>query len=83
MCACVMLQGLEGTIEKHSDVLDRNAVWKKTLRINRLPKYLCVQFMRFYWKTTPESRDHTGVKCKMLRVSRPCCWYCVVCACVY
>jgi ubiquitin C-terminal hydrolase len=39
-------------------VLNRNAVWKKTLRINRLPKYLCVQFMRFY----------TGVKCKMLRV---------------
>ncbi|CAI5726551.1 unnamed protein product [Hyaloperonospora brassicae] len=59
--------GLEGTIEKHSEVLGRNAVWKKTLRINRLPKYLCVQFMRFYWKTTPESRDHTGVKCKMLR----------------
>lgn len=63
-----MVQGLEGTIEKHSDVLDRNAVWKKTLRINRLPKYLCVQFMRFYWKATPESRDHAGVKCKMLRV---------------
>ncbi|CAI5746722.1 unnamed protein product [Peronospora destructor] len=59
--------GLEGTIEKYSDVLERNAVWKKTLRINRLPKYLCVQFMRFYWKATPESRDHTGVKCKMLR----------------
>lgn len=49
-------------------MLGHNAVWKKTLRINRLPKYLCVQFMRFYWKATPESRDHTGVKCKMLRV---------------
>ncbi|TMW56383.1 hypothetical protein Poli38472_006393 [Pythium oligandrum] len=59
--------GLEGGIEKHSEVLGRNAQWKKTLRINRLPKYLCVQFMRFYWKLTPESRDHTGVKCKMLR----------------
>lgn len=59
--------GLTGTIEKHSDVMGQNAVWKKTLRINRLPKYLCVQFMRFYWKATPESRDHTGVKCKMLR----------------
>lgn len=61
--------GLEGVIEKNSEVLGRNAQWKKTLRINRLPKYLCVQFMRFYWKLTPESRDHTGVKCKMLRVS--------------
>ncbi|CAH0475718.1 unnamed protein product [Peronospora belbahrii] len=59
--------GLEGTIEKYSDVLERNAIWKKILRISRLPKYLCVQFMRFYWKTTPESRDHAGVKCKMLR----------------
>ncbi|KAJ8518747.1 hypothetical protein ON010_g18165 [Phytophthora cinnamomi] len=59
--------GLEGTIEKHSEVKGGNAVWKKTMRINRLPKYLCVQFMRFYWKATPESRDHTGVKCKMLR----------------
>ncbi|RHY29950.1 hypothetical protein DYB32_004736 [Aphanomyces invadans] len=60
--------GLEGTIEKNSDVLGRNATWKKSQKINRLPKYLCVQFMRFYWKLTPESRDHTGVKCKMLRV---------------
>ena len=59
--------GLEGTIEKNSDVLGRNAVWKKTMRINKLPKYLCVQFMRFYWKLTPDSRDHQGVKCKMLR----------------
>ncbi|KDO35757.1 hypothetical protein SPRG_18899 [Saprolegnia parasitica CBS 223.65] len=59
--------GLEGTIEKNSDILGRNATWKKTMKINRLPKYICVQFMRFYWKLTPESRDHTGVKCKMLR----------------
>ncbi|OQS01313.1 ubiquitin carboxyl-terminal hydrolase [Achlya hypogyna] len=59
--------GLEGAIEKNSDVLGRNATWKKSMKINRLPKYLCVQFMRFYWKLTPESRDHTGVKCKMLR----------------
>ncbi|OQS00105.1 ubiquitin carboxyl-terminal hydrolase [Thraustotheca clavata] len=59
--------GLEGTIEKNSEILGRNAVWKKSMKINRLPKYICVQFMRFYWKLTPESRDHTGVKCKMLR----------------
>nr|CCA15091.1 ubiquitin carboxylterminal hydrolase putative [Albugo laibachii Nc14] len=59
--------GLEGVIEKHSDVLGRNAQWKKEIRVNRLPKYLCVQFMRFFWKLTPDSQDHTGVKCKMLR----------------
>ena len=59
--------GLEGTLEKHSNVLDRDAIWTKQQRIARLPKFLCVQYMRFFWKATPESRDHTGVKCKILR----------------
>lgn len=58
---------LNGQLEKNSDVLGRNAIWKKQSRVDRLPKYLCVQMMRFYWKLTPESRDHTGVKCKMMR----------------
>mmetsp|Transcript_5689 Transcript_5689/g.8505 ORF Transcript_5689/g.8505 Transcript_5689/m.8505 type:complete len:520 (+) Transcript_5689:43-1602(+) len=59
--------GLEGTIEKHSAVLNRNALWKKTQRISSLPRYLCFQFLRFFWKPTPESRDHRGVKCKIMR----------------
>jgi ubiquitin carboxyl-terminal hydrolase 14 len=59
--------GLEGSVEKNSAVLGRNALWKKTSRISKLPRYLCVQFMRFFWKATPESRDHAGVKCKVLR----------------
>lgn len=64
--------GFEGTLEKHSSVLGRNALWKKTSRIASLPRYICVQFMRFFWKATPESRDHRGVKCKVLRsVSYP------------
>lgn len=58
---------LEGNIEKHSALLDRDAVWKKEIRIDRLSKYICVQYMRFFWKPTPESRDHTGVKCKIMR----------------
>jgi ubiquitin carboxyl-terminal hydrolase 14 len=58
---------LNSELEKNSDALGRNAVWKKESKVDRLPKYLCIQFMRFYWKQTPESRDHTGVKCKMLR----------------
>ncbi|TFJ86463.1 hypothetical protein NSK_002120 [Nannochloropsis salina CCMP1776] len=58
---------LEGTIEKQSEVLGRDAVWNKTTRIARLPRYLCVQFMRFFWKATPDSQDHAGVKCKSLR----------------
>jgi len=59
--------GMKGTIEKRSDVLDRDALWAKSVKIKRLPRYLCVQYMRFYWKATPESADHTGVKCKIMR----------------
>jgi ubiquitin carboxyl-terminal hydrolase 14 len=58
---------LEGTVEKFADTLNRNALWHKTQKLASLPKYLCVHFMRFFWKATPESRDHTGVKCKILR----------------
>ena len=56
-----------GSVEKYSEVLGRNAIWKKHSRISRLPVYLCVQFMRFFWKATPDSRDHAGVKCKVGR----------------
>ena len=59
--------GLEGKVEKNSDVLGRNALWKKTSKICKLPRYLCIQFMRFFWKATPDSRDHAGVKCKIMR----------------
>ena len=64
----MLLQALSGQLEKNSAVLGRNAVWNRSSKISRLPKYLCVQMLRFYWKATPESRDHVGVKCKMLRV---------------
>ena len=59
--------GLEGTMEKFSTVLGRNALWNRKQRVASLPRYLCFQFMRFFWKATPESRDHTGVKCKIMR----------------
>jgi len=41
--------------------LDTNANWTKTSRVTRLPKYLVVHFVRFYWK-----RD-TNKKAKILR----------------
>lgn len=64
--------GLETTVEKQSTVLNRNALWKKRQRVASLPKFLCMHFMRFFWKATPDSRDHRGVKCKILRgVSYP------------
>ncbi|GAX13571.1 ubiquitin carboxyl-terminal hydrolase 14 [Fistulifera solaris] len=58
---------LEGKIEKHSDVLGRNAMWTRRQRIARLPRVIAVQFGRFYWKATPDSQDHAGVKCKIMK----------------
>ena len=58
---------LNGSIEKHSEVLGRNAMWTRQQRIARLPPVLCVQFGRFYWKATPDSQDHAGVKCKVMK----------------
>lgn len=58
---------LNGNIEKHSEILGRNAVWTRKQRIARLPPILAVQFGRFYWKATPDSQDHAGVKCKVMK----------------
>lgn len=41
---------LSDTYMKRSDALGRDAEYKQTSRIARLPKYLPVHFMRFYWK---------------------------------
>jgi ubiquitin carboxyl-terminal hydrolase 14 len=54
-----------------SSVLGRNALWTRTTRVHRLPRYLCVQFMRFYAKTAAvveEGREVVKtVKCKIMR----------------
>ena len=47
-----ILAGLKEKIEKHSPTLDRDALYTKTSRISRLPKYLTIHFIRFYWKPT-------------------------------
>ena len=47
-----ILTGLEEKIEKHSPTLERDAVYTKTSRISRLPKYLTVHFIRFWWKAS-------------------------------
>ncbi|ELT88016.1 hypothetical protein CAPTEDRAFT_159540 [Capitella teleta] len=41
---------LEEHIEKNSPVLNRNAQYTKTSRISRLPSYLPIQMVRFYYK---------------------------------
>ncbi|KAF7257139.1 hypothetical protein EG68_05269 [Paragonimus skrjabini miyazakii] len=42
--------GFEGTVTKHSATLGRDAVYKKTSVITRLPGYLSVHFVRFFYK---------------------------------
>ena len=42
--------GLTEEIEKRSATLERDAIYTKTSRISRLPKYLTVHFVRFFWK---------------------------------
>ncbi|KIH87499.1 ubiquitin carboxyl-terminal hydrolase 14 [Sporothrix brasiliensis 5110] len=45
-----LLAGLTEKIEKHSELLGRDATYTSTMKIARLPKYLTVHFVRFYWK---------------------------------
>ena len=47
---------LEEKIEKTSPVLDRNAIYTKRSRIARLPKYLAVHFVRFFWKRETQKK---------------------------
>lgn len=61
--------GLEGDLEKRSEVLGRNAVWKKKLAVTRAPKFVMVQLNRFFFKrTVNESGAAGGENCKILRV---------------
>ncbi|KAJ6824180.1 ubiquitin carboxyl-terminal hydrolase 7-like [Iris pallida] len=53
--------GLKSELEKVSPSLGRSAVYSKESRISDLPRYLTVQFVRFFWKR--ESKQ----KAKILR----------------
>ncbi|OWF45381.1 ubiquitin carboxyl-terminal hydrolase 14-like [Mizuhopecten yessoensis] len=41
---------LEEAITKHSPTLGRDSLYKKSSKISRLPGYLAIQFVRFYYK---------------------------------
>ncbi|KAI9791357.1 MAG: deubiquitinating enzyme [Candelina submexicana] len=51
-----ILAGLEEKLEKKSPTLDRDAVYTKKSRIARLPKYLTVHFVRFFWKREAQKK---------------------------
>lgn len=56
-----LVAGLSEQIEKRSEVLGRDAMYTKTSRVSRLPKYLTVHFVRFDW------RRSTNKKAKIMR----------------
>ncbi|KAF7717912.1 Ubiquitin carboxyl-terminal hydrolase [Penicillium ucsense] len=51
-----IMAGLEEQIEKQSPTLGRNALYTKRSRISRLPKYLTVHFVRFFWKRETQKK---------------------------
>ena len=58
---------LGGEMEKFSETLGRNAVYTKTSKIDKLPSYLCVQFVRFYWKKESTVGGTKAGRAKILR----------------
>ncbi len=58
---------LDGDIEKHSPFLDRNCVYYKQSKVNKLPEYLTVHFVRFYWKKESSLAGTKAGKAKILR----------------
>ncbi|XP_022723679.1 ubiquitin carboxyl-terminal hydrolase 7-like isoform X2 [Durio zibethinus] len=53
--------GLKSELEKASPALGRSATYLKESRINGLPRYLTIQFVRFFWKR------ESNQKAKILR----------------
>ncbi|EPQ62603.1 Ubiquitin-specific protease [Blumeria graminis f. sp. tritici 96224] len=51
-----ILAGLEQKLEKQSPLLCRNTVYTKKMQISKLPKYLTVHFVRFYWKRDAQKK---------------------------
>ncbi|KAJ5180039.1 Ubiquitin carboxyl-terminal hydrolase 7 [Penicillium capsulatum] len=49
-------EGLQEQIEKQSPTLDRNALYTKRSEIARLPQYLTVHFVRFFWKRETQKK---------------------------
>lgn len=45
-----LLADMKDTLEKHSEELGANTVYETSKTITRLPKYLTVHFLRFFWK---------------------------------
>ncbi len=60
-------KSLKENIDLYSESLARNSVFEKSQYINRLPNYLTVQFMRFFWKAANELTGAKAGKAKILK----------------
>ena len=58
---------MEGDIEKYSELVGKNCVYHKVSRINKLPSYMTVHFVRFYWKKESVTSGTKAGKAKILR----------------
>ena len=58
---------LKTNLEKYSETLGRNANYVETKKVNKLPSYLSIQFVRFYWKKQSVVGGTEAGKAKILR----------------
>ncbi|CAH03058.1 ubiquitin-specific protease UBP6 [Kluyveromyces lactis] len=56
-----LTESLVEKVEKRSEATGSNSIFENSKKITKLPEYLTVQFVRFYWKRS------TGKKSKILR----------------
>lgn len=49
--------GLETELKKASPSLGRNSIYLKESRINNLPRYMTVQFVRFFWNRESNQKE--------------------------
>ncbi|CEM34734.1 unnamed protein product [Vitrella brassicaformis CCMP3155] len=58
---------LDEDVEKMSPTLGKNAAYKKTSRMETLPEYLTVHFVRFEWKGASAAAGTEATKAKVCR----------------
>ena len=59
-------------MEKHSAVLGRNAQYKKSSRLSRLPGYLTIQLVRFFVGKAGDSEEIVSKKILKVRSNLTC-----------
>jgi ubiquitin carboxyl-terminal hydrolase 14 len=61
---------LEETIAKNSPTLNKESDYQRVSRISKLPLYLPIQFVRFFWKQA--KNESGGTKQQALKILRVC-----------